>query len=77
MAGHGVAETEEDALALVMESPRGTPIEMARFFCPLTNASLCCAFLGAGWRNVKVMNLMTVGPYEEPEGCWLPSVISG
>jgi GNAT superfamily N-acetyltransferase len=77
MAGHGIAETNEDALALVQESSRGIPSEMARFFCPLTNASLYRSFLGAGCRNVKVMNLMTVGPYEEPEACWLPSVLSG
>jgi GNAT superfamily N-acetyltransferase len=77
LAGHGVAETDEDALSLVRESSRGTPLDMARFFCPLTNASLYRTFLSAGCRNVKVMNLMTVGPYEEPEGCWLPSIIRG
>src|SRR3990172_8191934 len=31
--------------------------------------------LEAGFRNVKVMNLMALGPYEEPEGVWLPSVL--
>ena len=37
--GYGVAETEEDALALIGEAARRLPPEMARFFCPLTESS--------------------------------------
>ncbi len=73
-AGHGVAETEEDMLALVLHAARRTPPPMRRCFCPLTEGSLYRRFLAAGCRNIKVMNLMALGPYEAPDGVWLPSV---
>jgi len=72
--GHGVAETEEDALVLVGEAATGVPAEFARCFCPLTEGSLYRRLLAAGGRAIKVMNLMALGPYEPPEGVWLPSV---
>jgi GNAT superfamily N-acetyltransferase len=75
IAGHGVAETEEDMLALVRESARQMPPDFHRVFCPLTEGSLYRRFLAAGFRNVKVMNLMAIGPYEEPDGVWAPSVL--
>jgi hypothetical protein len=31
--------------------------------------------LAAGHRNRKVMNLMALGPYEDPQGTWVPSVL--
>lgn len=75
MPGHGVAESEEDAVALVCDVARQTPPDMARFFCPLIEGSLYRRFLAAGCRNVKVMNLMALGPYEPPDGVWMPSVL--
>jgi GNAT superfamily N-acetyltransferase len=72
--GHGVAETEEDALALVGEAATGVPAEFARCFCPLTEGSLYRKLLAAGGRAIKVMNLMALGPYEPPDGVWMPSV---
>jgi hypothetical protein len=72
--GHGVFETEEDALALVGEAATGVPAEFARCFCPLTEGSLYRGLLAAGGRAVKVMNLMALGPYEPPDGVWMPSV---
>jgi len=72
--GHGVAESEEDALVLVHEAAR---IQSARirFFCPLSEASLFRQMLRAGCRVRKVMTLMSIGPYEEPDVVWMPSVI--
>jgi GNAT superfamily N-acetyltransferase len=75
MIGHGVAETEEDALALFGESARRLPPEVARFFCPLSQAGLYRKALAAGHRTIKVMNLMAMGPYEPPSAVWLPSVV--
>jgi predicted N-acetyltransferase YhbS len=75
IAGHGVAETEEDMVAVVREAARQSPPEFHRTFCPLTEGSLYRRFLAAGFRNVKVMNLMALGPYEEPDGVWVPSVL--
>ena len=73
--GHGVAETEEDALALVGEAARHLPPEAARFFCPLSEGSFYRKALQAGCRAIKVMNYMTLGPYEHPDEVWMPSVL--
>jgi GNAT superfamily N-acetyltransferase len=73
--GHGVAETEEDALALIGEAARRLPAEIARFFCPLTESSFYRKALQANCRVIKVMNYMALGPYEEPEEVWMPSVL--
>jgi GNAT superfamily N-acetyltransferase len=72
--GHGVAETEADALALIGQIPRHSPLETASFFCPLRNTSLYRGALRSGCRLSKVMNLMTLGPYEEPAPVWMPSI---
>ena len=73
--GHGVAETEDDALVLVRDAAARGPTEMARVFCPLIEGDLYRRFLAAGFRAIKVMNLMAVGPYEPPDGVWMPSVV--
>src|SRR5918998_3413033 len=73
--GHGVAETEEDALALIGEAARRLPAEIARFFCPLTESSFYRKALQANCRVIKVMNYMALGPYEQPEEGWMPSVL--
>jgi hypothetical protein len=73
--GHGVAETEEDALALVGEAARHLPPAVSRFFCPLSEGSFYRKALQAGFRAIKVMNYMTLGPYEPPDEVWMPSVL--
>ena len=73
--GHGVAETEEDALALIGEAARRLPPEMARFFCPLTESSFYRKALQANCHVIKGMNYMTLGPYEPPDEVWMPSVL--
>jgi predicted N-acetyltransferase YhbS len=73
--GHGVAETEEDALALVGEAARRLPSEATHFFCPLSEGSFYRKALQAGCRAIKVMNYMTLGPYEHPDEVWMPSVL--
>jgi len=75
IAGHGVAETEDDMLALVREAARQMPPDFHRVFCPLTEGSLYRSFLANGSRAIKVMNLMALGPYERPDGVWVPSVL--
>ena len=73
--GHGVAETEEDALALIGEAARRLPPEMARFFCPLTESGFYRKALQGGCNVIKVMNYMMLGPYEYPDEVWMPSVL--
>ena len=72
--GHGVAETEADALAVVGEATRQIPPEFALFFCPLTLGNFYRAALKAGHRLRKVMTYMTRGSFERPEGIWMPSI---
>ena len=73
--GHGVAETEEDALALIAEAARRLPPEFARFFCPLSEGGFYRKALQVGCRVIKVMNYMALGPYEHPDKVWMPSVL--
>ncbi|HKW30400.1 MAG TPA: GNAT family N-acetyltransferase [Verrucomicrobiae bacterium] len=72
--GHGAAETESDALALIGETMRHVPPEFTLFFCPLIPGNFYRAVLKSGHRLRKIMTYMTVGPYEPPEGIWLPSI---
>jgi ribosomal protein S18 acetylase RimI-like enzyme len=73
--GHGVAETPDDAVALATQAARLIPHERARSLCPLDDGPLFRAFLKAGCRTVKMMNVMALGPYEAPESVWMPSVL--
>jgi hypothetical protein len=47
----------------------------ARFFCPLSEGSFYRKALQAGYRTIKVMNYMALGPYEHPDEVWMPSVL--
>ncbi len=71
--GHGAAETVDDAAALAggvgkLSGPQG------KFFCPLREADLYRKLLADKHRVMKVMTLMTLGPYDAPDGVWMPSV---
>lgn len=74
IAGHGVAETNDDMAALLSESARRAPIPLTQFI-PLTNGDLMRKALASGHQLKKMMNLMALGPYEEPDGVWLPSIL--
>ncbi len=69
--GHGVAESDDDMLALL--AGYGAIVPDARSFLPIRSGELYRRALAAGHRNIKVMNLMTLGPYEEPQGAYAPS----
>lgn len=72
-ANHGVAETEDDMKALLlgigasMTGPLSflLPVRQTRFF------RWC---LDHGLRTVKPMTLMTMGEYQDPIGCYFPSI---
>jgi hypothetical protein len=74
LLGHAVAETNEDVLAILRAAIRPLSPPFNKVFVPLSNGPLFRALLADGWRVLKVMNLMTLGPYEKPEGAWMPSV---
>jgi hypothetical protein len=42
---------------------------------PMRSGELYRRALAAGHRNRKVMNLMALGPYDDPQGTWVPSVL--
>jgi predicted N-acetyltransferase YhbS len=75
VVGHGVAEREDDMLALL--AGVGANVPDAESFVPLRSGELYRRALAAGHRNRKVMNLMALGPYEEPRGTYCPSVLMG
>jgi hypothetical protein len=71
--GHGVAESEDDMLALLNSIGASVPDSHAHI--AMRQGGLYRRALAAGHRNRKVMNLMTFGPYEEPIGTYVPSVM--
>jgi len=70
---HGVAESDDDMLALF--AGHGATMPDAHSFVPIRNGELYRRALAAGHKNVKLMNLMSLGPYEEPQGTYAPSVM--
>ena len=71
--GHGVAESDDEMLALLAGIAATTP--GAQAFVPLRQGGLYRRALAAGHRNRKVMNLMSYGPYEQPRGTYCASVM--
>jgi GNAT superfamily N-acetyltransferase len=70
---HGVAETEQDMRDLLMgASPLGA--DPVCFLLPMRNASFFRWCLSEGLRVMKPMTLMSMGKYQDPKGCWFPSV---
>jgi GNAT superfamily N-acetyltransferase len=74
---HGVAETEADMQALLLAAAADGPdsAEPLSFLLPIRQADLLRWCLGQGLRVVKPMTLMSLGRYEEPRGCYYPSVL--
>jgi predicted N-acetyltransferase YhbS len=70
--GHGVAESEQDMMELVLATARET--DTVSFLVPM-RTPLFRWCLDEGLRTIKAMNLMSVGRYQEPSGCWFPSVL--
>ena len=71
---HGVAETEEDMRSLLLGAG-ATSAEPLSFLLPIRQAGFFRWCLSEGFRVVKPMTLMTVGKYQEPRGCYFPSVL--
>ncbi|HVW31512.1 MAG TPA: GNAT family N-acetyltransferase, partial [Acidimicrobiia bacterium] len=69
---HSVGETVDDLRALIgaAEAFGGPGI-----LVPARNAALFTWCLAAGLRVVQTMTLMSIGPYQEPAGAWLPAIM--
>ncbi len=73
-AGHAVAESEEDFIALVQSLGALDPRPL-HFLFPVRQAPMLRWLLGQGLRAEKQMLLMTRGAYREPAGVYVPSVL--
>ena len=68
---HAVAETRDDLIALIgTADDYGTP----GFLVPLADTELFRWCLAHGLRVFFVLNMLTLGLYEEPRGACMPSV---
>jgi predicted N-acetyltransferase YhbS len=70
--GHAVGETTDDLKALIAAAPS---FSGPGFLVPMRNAELFRWCLEQSLRVVQPMTLMSVGPYQEPQGAFLPSVL--
>ena len=71
---HAVAETEEDMQALLAGASAANTTEPLSFILATRQAKLFRWCLKMGMRAVKPLTLMAMGQYQEPRGCYLPSV---
>lgn len=70
--GHSIAETNDDLTALIGAAEGfGGP----GFLVPMRNTDLLRWCLGHRLQVVSMMNLMTIGLYQEPRGAFLASVL--
>jgi GNAT superfamily N-acetyltransferase len=69
---HSVAETDDDIIALIGAADAIT--FGAGFLVPMRNTKLMRWCLANGFRIAYVMNLMSLGMYQEPRGAFLASV---
>ena len=68
---HSAAETRDDLIALIgAAGGYGTP----GFLVPLADTELLRWCLNHGLRIFFVLNMMTIGLYQEPSGAYMPSV---
>lgn len=70
--GHSVGETNEDLKALICAAEE---FAGPGFHVPSRNAELMRWCLDQGLRIRQPMTLMSIGPYQEPTGAFIPSVI--
>ncbi len=74
LLNHGVAETEADMCALFAGASKATG-EPTGLLLPARQAGLMRWCMAAGMRLIVPMTLMTMGEYQEPAGCYFPSVL--
>jgi len=72
-AAHAAAESQLDMRALILGAA-GLEREPLSFLLPSRQADLFRFLLAEGMRIAKPMTLMTLGPYQEPVGSYMPSV---
>ncbi len=71
---HAVAESTEDMQSLLSGAARLAGQSLA-FLLPTRHAEIFRWCLSQGLRVVKPMTLMAMGEYQQPRGCFIPSVL--
>jgi predicted N-acetyltransferase YhbS len=71
---YAVAESEEDMQAVLTGAGNLGGAQPISFLLPTRQANLFRWCLKQGMRVIKPSTLMSTGGYEEPRGCFLPSV---
>ncbi len=74
LRGHGVARSLDDMAALLVGAC-AFATEPPAFLLPTRQAAFFRWTLDAGMRVVKPCTLMTIGAYQEPAGCYFPSIL--
>jgi predicted N-acetyltransferase YhbS len=69
--GHAVAETVEDLQAAICAAPK---LPGPGFFVPTRQTELLRWLLESGSKGLWPATLMTMGPYQQPGGVFLPSI---
>ncbi|WP_139272924.1 GNAT family N-acetyltransferase [Mycobacterium paraffinicum] len=69
--GHSVGLTNQDLIALIANAEA---FSFNGFLAPLRNVELLRWCFGHGLRIVYMLNLMTIGFYQEPDGAFLASI---
>lgn len=70
--GHAIGENNDDVKALIGAA---TAFAGPGFIVPSRNAELMRWCLAGGLKIAQPLTLMSIGPYKEPAGAFLPSVI--
>jgi hypothetical protein len=74
LRGHGVAGSLEEMTALIAGAAALSQ-EPPALLLPTRQADFFRWALAAGMRVVKPCTLMTIGAYQEPAGCYFPSIL--
>jgi hypothetical protein len=69
--GHATTETTGDLAALIRSA---SGFHGPGFFVPVRNTELLSLLLEDGFRALWPAALMTLGPWQEPRGAYLPSI---
>jgi len=72
--GHAVAASDDDMRELISTAGSAQQTQL-EFLLPARNARLMRWCVAQGMTMIKQMTLMAIGPYSEPRGCWIPSVL--
>jgi ribosomal protein S18 acetylase RimI-like enzyme len=72
--GFAAGETAADIVQTARVANGGFPPPLQRIMIPTRNGELYRAALKAGFKSLKLGQMMAMGPFETPEGFWTPSV---